>query len=381
MENEFFRREDLRSHADTALATSGHAGPLQKACQAVDERTFAFSPALVAGSDMSRTLEALVLDESCDLAESDCYALRWACTRGHLGIVTHLLGKLTSLSASASCAAITGASAKGHLAVVDELLRDGRFDAAAEDQLPIRLAAQAGYTGIVSRLMRDPRVDPSAADNDAVCLSAEGAHLSVVQQLLSDPRVDASARDNEPVRWACAKGHMPLLELLLDDARVDPGKDYSAPVRQRYFRGDIDAPIRGSRRLQMVNPLFDHQAPRNRCIRLAADLGHKDVCERLLLDWRVWRQYDEEGIDRAIQLLSDAGRWPSAGALMAAFRGLARRTAARAQLRPVHLPRPDAAPDRLRRLAWERRRAAVIARLASCSGPAGFAGASSSDRE
>ncbi|KAH8810369.1 ankyrin repeat-containing domain protein [Flagelloscypha sp. PMI_526] len=119
--------------------------------------------------------------------------LSWACEKGHLGIVTLLLGR-------------------------DDVEINSQDD---NGQSPLLWACKNGHLHIVQLLVRND-VNVSSRDNNGqspFLWACKTGHLNVVQHLLlARDDVDVDSQDNSgrsPLSWACGGGYRDVVRLLL----------------------------------------------------------------------------------------------------------------------------------------------------------------------
>jgi ankyrin repeat protein len=102
----------------------------------------------------------------------------------------------------------------GNIHLVNILLEFEFVDPSADDNYAIRVACSCGHISVVDRLLHEDS-DPSADDNYAIRIASENGHIDVVDRLLQDNRVEPRDVNNNAIFCAITNGHVAVVDRLL----------------------------------------------------------------------------------------------------------------------------------------------------------------------
>ncbi|KAL4936126.1 ankyrin repeat-containing domain protein [Aspergillus oleicola] len=245
-----------------------------------------------------------------------------AIARGYSGIAQLLLDHGFDVNARDNhCRApLHLAAGKGHLGVVTVLLGHQDIDINAQDQYEataLHLAAKQGYTTIVKELLAMPETDTNRQDKSgatALWLATRHGHEALAIQLLSQPDIDVNAivhlnllglDRSTSLHHAVHRSSMPVLKSLVWTRQLDPNiTDHQNRTALSWAveRGDlaiIDLLL--TRPDIRVDPTGIHEDP---ILWLAIKNGRVDVVRKLLRYPKVDLNY----VDTSRRCYSPSGR-------------------------------------------------------------------------
>lgn len=159
-------------------------------------------------------------------------ALMHAAAAGQVRVLLRLLQN-KAITFERKLEATAEACRCGQLAVVQAMLATGTLHVPSWQWrgrgFPLSHAAAHGQLHVVEWLLSERSGEPvdAAAMNDAaVKAAAENGHLAIVERLMADPRVDAFSGGNCAANLAFRHGHLPVVHRLLSDVRAWSGPPY-----------------------------------------------------------------------------------------------------------------------------------------------------------
>lgn len=224
-----------------------------------------------------KRVEQIVCDPHVSLAELEC-SLKWACLYGCVRSVELLLkdGRVNPMLKNGW--AIRVVAEDGNMHIMQLFLADGRVDPTIDESWTLRASAENGHENLLLLLLQDGRCDIHAGGDYAIHHAATEGHLGIIHILMDWGLIPTA----ETLECAAEGGHVHIVDFLL--ARTD----FSGDDLLNAFWGAAECGHDDVVERLLVDTRLNPAAANNYAIRLAVENGHNIVVSLLMEDMRVF---------------------------------------------------------------------------------------------